>query len=272
MEVSREEGSGLTTTDIPEKKLMVIQMDLIDRPGKSDRIEIEEEEIISLSGSISEVGLLQPPILRTREERLEIVAGDRRILAVKRLGWTRVQCFVCELDDRQTAEIRGIENLERVGLSVIEEAQIYRNLQNTHGMRIDQIARRMKKSPGIVKRRLDLLKMPECLITATHKKLISYGVAEALWTIQDPSALDYYLSFATDHGVTVAIARQWANEWKSSQRRIEQESQDPLESLTPPAIRPTYIACDICEQPELIQDLSIFRICKECVKRMTEAE
>lgn len=257
---------------IPKKELKTVQVESIDRPKKSDRIEIEEEEIASLADSIEEVGLLQPPILRKMGDRLEIVAGDRRILAIKRLGLTCVECFVCSLTDKQTAIIRGIENLERVNLSVIEEAHIYRNIQDKYGMRIDQIAKRFKRSPGIVKRRLDLLKMPDCLINATHKKLISYGVAEALWVIADESALDYYLTFATEHGVTVTIARQWAQDWKSSQRRITQENEDPMEAIIPPQIRPTYIACDICDQPELIQNLEIVRVCKNCAKLMREAE
>jgi ParB family chromosome partitioning protein len=256
---------------IPIKELMTVQVHLIDRPKISDRIDIEEEEIASLADTIEEVGLLQPPILRKLGGRHEIVAGDRRILAIKRLGYTNVECFVCLLTDKQTAIIRGIENLERVNLSVIEEARIYKNLRDKYEMRIDQIAKKVKRSPGIVKRRLDLLKMPDCLINATHKKLISYGVAEALWVITDESALDYYLTFATEHGITVAIARQWAQDWKSSQRRITQGNEDPMEAITPPQIRPTYIACDICDQPELIQNLEIVRVCKDCAKLMREA-
>jgi len=259
----------MTIVSVPEKELKTISMALIDRPQISDRVEIKEEDITNLAGSMSEVGLLQPPILRTTETRFEIVAGDRRILAARSLGWTRIECFVCQLDDKQTAEIRAIENLERADLSVIEEARIYKNLHETHGMRIDQIAKRMRRSSGIVKRRLDLLKMPDCLITATHKKLISYGVAESLWTITDPDALDYYLSFAIDHGVTVPIARQWANDWKASQRRIEHENMDPMEQLTSPIMRPTYIACDLCQSPALVQDLAVIRICRECAKKIT---
>jgi len=252
-----------------QEDLTTVEVEKIDRPGVIDRIDIDMEEVKSLSENIHEQGLLQPPVLRERLGRYEIVAGDRRIMAIKRLSWKFVRCVIKELTDQQTAEIRASENLQRENLSVIEEARIYKNLHEKHGMSIDRIAQKMGKSGGTIKRRMDLLKMPECLQIAMHKKQISYGVAEALWPISDKTALDYYLSFAIDHGVTVPIARQWANDWKASLRRIEQENLDPVDALTSPIARPTYIACDLCKQPELIQDLIMLRICRECAKKIT---
>jgi len=180
-----------------------------------------------------------------------------------------VKCVIKTLTDQQAAEIRASENLQRENLSVIEEARIYRNLNQKHHMPIDRIAQKMGKSPGTIKRRLDLLKMPDSLQNAMHEKKISYGVAEALWPIADPGALDYYLGFAIDHGVTVTIARQWTNDWKNSQRRIENENKDPMEQLTSPAERPTYLACDLCQEPVLVQNLAVIRICRECAKKIT---
>lgn len=254
-----------------KKELLDIELDKIDRPDVIDRIGIDQAEIQELADNIEKQGQLQPVILRPKGSRYETVAGDRRIMAVKVLGWNTVWAVIKELTDRETAEIRGCENLQRKDLSVIEEGRIYKNLHQNYGRTIEQISRKMSKAPGTVKRRMDLLKMPQPLQDAMHRKEICYGVGEALWPISDPTALDYYLSFAIDHGVTVAIARQWCNDWKVSTRRAMEEKQDPVETLTSPAIRPTYIACDICEQPELVQDLAIVRICKECAKRMEEA-
>lgn len=255
-----------------QNKFQVIPLSKIRRPGRIDRISISEESINDLANNIREQGLLQSPLVRRVGEEYEIIFGDRRILAVGRLAWTEVECKVVEMDDARAAEVRASENLQREDLTVIEEARIYENLHKNHGMSIDQIARKMGKSPGTVKRRLDLLKMPQCLQEAMHAKKISYGVAESLWPITDPSALDYYLSFACDHGVTVTIARGWTNDWKSSQVRLE-PNDDAVGVLQSPAgIRPTYIACDLCEQPELIQDLQMIRLCKECAKVLAKAK
>ena len=255
--------------DILQKVLTVVPLDKIIRPKVIDRIDIEPKEITELAENIDKQGLLQEPVLRASGNNYEIIMGDRRILAIRELGWKEVQCFVCQLTDAEATEARASENLQRVDLSVIEEARIYKNLHTRYDMTVDQIARKMGKSPGIVKRRMDLLKMPQDLQTAMHKKQISYGVAEALWPISDATALDYYLGFAIEHGVTVPIARQWAHDWKSSQRRVEAENMDPADALTSPMMRPTYIACDLCDQPELVESLSILRICRNCLKDIT---
>jgi len=254
-----------------DQELAFIKVSKIRRPQTIDRIDIEQAEVRALADSIDRQGLLQAPILRPIGNEYEIVAGDRRIQAIKLLEWEWVQCVVKEMTDKQAAEIRATENLQRVNLSVIEEAKIYKNLHQNHGLSIDDIARRMGRSGGTVKRRIDLLKMPEALQTAMHKKQITYGVAEALWVISDETALDYYLGFAVDHGVTVTIARQWAGDWKASQRRIEEENLDPGDALTSPMIRPVYFACDVCEQPELVQDLSVIRVCKACATKIARA-
>lgn len=261
---------SLNTKD--DQKLTFIKTSEIERPQTIDRIDIEQEEVRALAESIDKQGLLQAPILRPVNGKYEIVAGDRRILAIRLLEWEEVQCVVKEMTDKQAAEIRATENLQRVNLSVIEEAKIYKNLHQNYGLSIDDIARRMGKSGGTIKRRLDLLKMPDALQVAMHKKQITYGVAEALWPISDTTALDYYLGFAIDHGVTVTIARQWTADWKSSQRRAEEEQMDPGEALTSPMTRPVYCACDVCEQPELVQDLSMIRVCKACARRIAQAK
>lgn len=256
----------MTKEQEQDESTKMIAVDKIQRPQIIDRIDIDQVEIASLAENIRTQGLLQFPILRPRGDEYEIVAGDRRILAVKLLEWTEVECVVKEMSDKQAAEIRASENIQRINLSVIEEAKIYKNLHVNHGLALYQIALRMGKSGGTVKRRLDLLKMPTCLQVAMHKKQITYGVAEALWPITEEAALDYYLGFAVDHGVTVTIARQWAGDWKAAQRRIKEENLDPVEALSSPAVRPTYIACDLCEGPELIQDLILLRVCRECAQ------
>ncbi len=249
-------------------KIVVLPLDKMKRPKKIDRIDISNEAVEELSQNIREVGLLQDPLVRATGDDYEIIAGDRRILAIKKLGWSEVQVKLCVLNDLQTAEVRGSENLKRVDLTVMEEAGIYANLKENFGRTISQIAERFGITGGTVQRRLDLLKMDQSLQNAMQAEAISYGVAEALSGIADKTALDYYLGFAIDHGVTVLIARQWRDDWKSSLRRKEAEN-DPGGALTSPMIaQPTYLPCDLCNGPEEVQNLTHLKVCAECAKQL----
>lgn len=254
-----------------KKDLRNIPVTLIKRPPQGDRMGIADQEVCELAESIREVGLLQNPLVRKIGELFEIILGDRRILAINKLGWSEAECVVCQMTDLEAAEARGTENLQRVNLTVIEEAKVYERLARDYGRTNEQIGKRLSVKPSIVKRRRDLLKMQQCLQEAMHAEKINYGVAEALAPIVDQTALEYYLGFACDHGVTVAIARQWCSDWKSSMRRLD-DAQDPSEAITSPAIaQPTYLACDLCHGAEEVQNLTHMKVCRECAKRLAAA-
>ncbi len=248
-----------------------IALDLIDEPKGIVRLDIDPEEVQSLAENIKEVGLLQPIIVRPDKERYEIVFGHRRFLAHTILKARTILCVVRHLTDIECAIMRGTENIQRVDLSPIEEAAIYSDLHDNHHLSYDEIGKRMSKSPGIVKRRIDLLRMPPQLQKAVHSKEISYGVAEALWSIGDPGGIDYYLGFAVEHGVTVVVARTWAKEWKDRQRREASDvagSRGPANPLEP---RPTYLPCDICHGPEDVMKMQTLHTCKSCFQNIRDA-
>jgi len=242
-----------------------ISLDLIDEPKGIVRMEISSEAISDLAQSISEIGLLQPILLRPDGERFEIIAGHRRYLAHKELGFDKIKAFVREMTDQEAAFCRATENLARVDLTPIEEAAIFVDLVNTHKMTYEQIGKKVGKSPALVKRRMDLLKMPPQLQGAVHKKRISISVAENLWTISDMTDLDYYLSFALDGGCTREVARSWAKEWKDKKRRSENPGVEGGQVLSPSQPRPVYVTCDLCTGPMELGQETVLRLCKDCM-------
>ncbi len=248
-----------------------IKLDLIDEPAGIIRMEIESENIKDLAESIREIGLLQPIIVRPDNERFEIVFGHRRYLAHKALKARSIACIVRVLSDVECAVMRATENIQRVNLTPIEEGAIYSDLHDRLDLSYEQIGKYMGPTAGVVRRRMDLLRMPPEVQQAIHRKQISVGVAEELWSIGDPEGISYYLGHAIDHGVTVAVARLWAQDWKKAKRTREGdvEGRDPLAS--PMELPPTYIACDFCSEPvELGKDI-VLRGCSECVEKIKAA-
>jgi len=249
---------------LSKEKIYEVDLSQIDEPHEINRLEIDPDEVSELAKSISETGLLQPILLRPDGDRYEIVAGQRRFLAHKQLDLSTIKAIVRVMTDREAAVLRATENLSRVNLTQIEEGAVYSNLINGHGMTIDQVAKRMGKSAGIVKRRLDLLKMPASLQKAIHSGSINTGVAEELWRISDTGDMDYYLGLAIDNGVTRAVARQWVDDW-AKQQRAASFSGEGGGGISPPYLeRPHYITCDICEGPSLIENATSIMICPDC--------
>ena len=247
------------------KEVMVeVELALIDEPKTMARLEIDPVYISELAQNISEVGLLQPILLRPDGERFEIVAGHCRFLAHRELELIKINAIVRKLTEIQTALARATENLARADLSAVEEARNYSDLVVIHRMTIEQVAQKFGKTPGTIKRRMDVLKMPPILQDAVHKGQLSMSAAEELWPISNPVDLEYYLLFAIENGITKDVARGFTKQWKDSQRH----AQDPgAEFGGAPSVyqpRPVYLPCDICSGPSNLEEVHRLSVCPEC--------
>jgi len=247
-----------------KRKIDEVLLIKIDPPPDLDRMEIDPEKVAELAASISEVGLLQPVLLRPIQDRFEVVAGHRRFLACQRLGLAKIDALVKEMDDQEAAVIRATENLARESLTPFEEAVVFGNLIGKYEMTLDQVATKFGYKPGTVKRRMDINKMPPQLQQAVHKKQISVTVAEMLWPISDLASLDYYLMFAIENGCTKEVARMWCKEWKDSERHKRNPGGQGSQPLSVNEPRPVFVACDLCVGPMQIGQETVLRVCPKC--------
>lgn len=243
-----------------------VNIDLIDEPKDVLRLDINQPEIAELARSIAEIGLLQPILIAIDGDRYELVFGHRRLLACKKLEWISIRAIVRAMDKEEIGLARATENINRENLTPIEEANTYRNLIDHYGLTVEQIAQKIGKTGGTVKRRMDLLKMPPQLQQAVHAKRLSMTVAEELWTIADKTDLDYYLSFAIDGGCTKDVARSWAKEWKDKVRRQQTAGGEPPPDISPAQPRPVFVACDLCNGPMEIGQETVMRLCPACTE------
>jgi len=243
-----------------------LSLDLIDEPTGILRMDINSEDLDDLAQSISEIGLLQPIMVAVDGDRFEVVFGHRRYLAYKKLGLSTIRCLVRNMTQKDVGIARATENISRSDLTPIEEAATYRNLIDEYGFSLEQVAKKMAKTPGTVKRRMDLLKMPPSLQKAVHSKAISMAVAEELWPISDPADLEYYLSFALDGGCTALVARSWCKEWRDAKRRKANHNEPTPSQLAPNEPRPIYVTCDLCHGPMELGEEIVLRICPNCFK------
>ncbi|MBB4826948.1 ParB family chromosome partitioning protein [Sporosarcina luteola] len=172
--------------EVPQEKVQQIQIDTI-RPNKyQPRTVFSEEKIEELARTIHTHGVIQPIVIRkTEHDGYEIIAGERRFRAMKKLGWKEVPAIVRNLDDKETASIALIENLQREELTAIEEAYAYEKLLELHSLTQEALAQRLGKGQSTIANKLRLLKLPEEIKSKILSKELSERHARALIPIKD---------------------------------------------------------------------------------------
>ena len=149
-----------------------------------------EDAIADLAVSIKARGLLQPILVRPLPGGdYEIVAGERRWRAAQKAQLHDVPVLIRELSDQETAEIALIENIQRVDLNPIEEAEAYQRLADVYGRKQEQIAKAVGKSRSHVANMMRLLDLPKATRAAAMVGDITMGHARALLGAPDPDAL-----------------------------------------------------------------------------------
>jgi ParB family transcriptional regulator, chromosome partitioning protein len=171
-----------------------------------------------LANSIKRKGLLQPVIVRTKQDGyFEIVAGNRRLQACKSLGWRKIICHIIELDDKQAFEISLIENIQRESITPIEEAYAFKTYVSELGWGgISDLAAKIGKSVSYVDKRLKLLELPPEVLEGISNSTISTSVAEELSFIDDASKQIEFARMASQKKLSSRQARVLAKRFKAS--------------------------------------------------------
>ena len=134
-----------------------------------------------LAASVLEKGLLEPIVIRPFDGGFEVVAGNRRLKACRKLGFSRIPCHIVALDDREAYEASLTENLNRETLNPIEEARAFKKYVEKFGFgSASDLAKRIGKSPSYVSRRIALLSLPEKVQDQLLLRRAKVGVAQEL--------------------------------------------------------------------------------------------
>lgn len=157
------------------------------------RRHFDQEELQELATSIKEHGVLQPIIVRKSdnddEQHYEIIAGERRFRASKMAGLTKIPAIIKKVNNHEALELAIIENVQRADLSLIEEAEGYRQLIHEFSYSQEQVAQKTGKSRSHIANILRLLTLPNSVHSLLEKRLISMGHARAIINSKNPEEL-----------------------------------------------------------------------------------
>lgn len=185
-QVKREIETAEQKENNNSEHVVKIPIDQIIPNRYQPRTIFDEEKIDELSRTIHTHGVIQPIVVRRLDgDRYEIIAGERRYRAIKKLNWTEVPAIVRDLNDKETASIALIENLQREELTAIEEALAYQQLIELHHLTQEALAQRLGKGQSTIANKLRLLKLPKYVQDAILKREITERHARALISIKD---------------------------------------------------------------------------------------
>lgn len=181
----------------------------------------DEEKLEDLASSIREHGLIQPVVLRSLGTGYEIVAGERRWRAARKVGVKEIPCIVRELSDEENMLLAIIENMQREDLNPIEEAEGINQMIDTYGLTQDQVSKSVGKSRPYITNCLRLLKLPDAIQSFVADGQLSAGHARAIVSAGSKEKQIALAQRAVKEGLSVRQIEKLAKESKNGRTKAK---------------------------------------------------
>jgi ParB family chromosome partitioning protein len=168
------------------------------------RVHFDETLLVDLAASITQIGVLQPVLVRTKGDgTYELIAGERRWRAATRAGLATIPAVVRATSDMSSVEQALVENLHRQDLTALEEAAAYSQLIDDFSLTHEQVATRVGKSRAVVSNTIRLLQLPATIQHLLAEGQLSAGHARALLGSPDRAFQEQLARRAVSEALTV---------------------------------------------------------------------
>lgn len=229
------------------------------------RLELDEARISELVHLIARDGLLTPILVRKLVEGYELIAGNHRLAALRRLNRSEVSAIVIPATDYEAARLTLLENTTRTQLSPVEEAKQLSVLVAKHPNGVDGVAEDIHRRPEWILDRLDIADYPDTLLAHVHARRISLAAARLLARIADPPLREHHIHHAATGGCTARMARQWLE----STQTDAMPTPPPPENFSLPApqtyISETLARCALCRNYNELGQTRREVVCVQCL-------
>lgn len=196
--------SGVVVADRNE-----VDINLISPNPKQPRTIFDEEQLTELALSIKEVGLLQPPVVRSiGNGKYQLIMGERRYRASKLAGLKSIPVIIRQTPDDQLLREALVENIHRSQLNPLEEGAAYQQLLNDFGYTHDELADRLGKSRPVITNTMRLLNLPASVQRRVAAGVLSAGHARALLSLTDEKEIEALANRIVAEGLTVRAVEE----------------------------------------------------------------
>lgn len=175
----------VSASNAKEETIKIVDINEIEPNFGQPRKNFDEEELKELSSSILEHGILQPLIVREKNGKYEIVAGERRYRAARMAKVTEIPIIIKSFSDQQTLEIALVENIQRSDLNAMELACAYSLLMERFDLTQEQVADKVGKNRSSVANIMRLLNLTPYVQEKLREDEITFGHARALLALKD---------------------------------------------------------------------------------------
>src|SRR6056297_3835074 len=168
-----------------KNRIEKIDTDKIEPNPHQPRSEFSKENLQELAESIENFGIIQPLIVSKKDDKYQLIAGERRLRAAKMIDLKEVPAIVNNYKEEEVAEISLVENIQRQDLNFLDEALAYYSIMNKFDLSQTELAKKVGKSQSTVANKLRILKLPEPILALIRKYNLSERHARALLKIED---------------------------------------------------------------------------------------
>lgn len=223
-------GRGLEVLlgDAGHPELLHLPVETIHPNPRQPRRRFEPEAASGLAASIRQQGVLQPIVVRRREEGgFELIAGERRWRAARAAGVPTLPALVRDVEDGESLLLGLVENVAREQLSPVEEARAYASLVDEFELSLGEVADRVGRSKSSVSNRLRLLELPEEVLWMLARGDLTEGHARAVLSLPDDDARKRLARRIAQDGLTVRAAERAAQEGGARRKPRRTTALDP---------------------------------------------
>lgn len=194
------------------------------------RTVVDGADLAELADSLREHGLVQPIVVRAKGDRYQLIAGQRRLAAARRLGWEKVPVRVLDVDDRQMSEIAIVENLQRRDLDALEKAASFKQYLATWNCTQDDLAKRLSVDRSTVANLIRLLDLPVSVQQKLRTGSISMGHARALLPLGDEAEQSRLADRVAAEGLSVRAVESEVQELIRREEAADLDDDLPADS------------------------------------------
>jgi ParB family chromosome partitioning protein len=269
----------------------------IDEPALPIREAMDEGKLRELADNMAAIGLIQPICIKVVQdgagfpvdpdaaalgavpelppERYEIVAGHRRYMAAKMLGWREILSIVYRSGELEALAAQLAENIYREDLTAAEEAIWFAELMEKNHADTDGLAALIHKTRDYVEDRLRLLTGDGEVFNALRRRDLVFSVARELNKCTDAGHRRMLLDVAVKGGHSARVVQQWIANWKAgaataSSAPVEPGDAQPVAPV--PAFRQVCVLCDADHDPYNLEVAYVHKYCRAFLEKLiTEA-